>query len=148
VVNVLKWQIRYHEHSQRLGSGSQNWTTPKCKHGHSTWMTKQSQWKRRIPKRNHDSEWAATTFIQPNKAAKERALTNFRQLNQEHKRQPFPLPKYQQKKLEKVYSNGPEYGQKGSQRLGQQPIPGETTHGSRRDTRHLPVHIMDKNGRH
>jgi hypothetical protein len=98
----IKWQIRYHKHSQCLGSGSKNWTTPKRLHGHTTWTTKQSQQKRRILKRNHDSKWAATTFIQPNKAAKVRALTDFRQLNQAHKRQPFPLPKISEQELKKV----------------------------------------------
>jgi hypothetical protein len=53
---------------------------------------KQSQRKRRILKREHDSEWATTTFIQPKKAADERVLTDFQQLKA-HKSQPFPLPK-------------------------------------------------------
>jgi transposase InsO family protein len=46
-----------------------------------------------IMERNHDSEWAAATFIQPKKTGDIRVLTDFRQLNLVLKRQPFPLPK-------------------------------------------------------
>jgi hypothetical protein len=46
-----------------------------------------------ILKRDHDSEWAAATFIQPKKTGDVRVLTDFRRLNQSLKRRPFPLPK-------------------------------------------------------
>jgi Reverse transcriptase (RNA-dependent DNA polymerase) len=46
-----------------------------------------------ILKRDHDSEWAAATFIQPKKTGDVRVLTDFQRLNQSLKRRPFPLPK-------------------------------------------------------
>jgi Reverse transcriptase (RNA-dependent DNA polymerase) len=44
---------------------------------------------------NHDSEWAAPTFIQPKKTGDIRILTDFRRLNEQLKRKPHPLPKIQ-----------------------------------------------------
>jgi transposase InsO family protein len=46
-----------------------------------------------VLERNHDSEWAAASFIQPKKTGDVRVLTDFRQLNLVLKRQPFPMPK-------------------------------------------------------
>jgi hypothetical protein len=46
-----------------------------------------------ILKRDHDSKWAAATFIHPKKTGDVRVLTDFRRLNQLLKRRPFPLPK-------------------------------------------------------
>ena len=46
-----------------------------------------------VLKKSHDSEWAAPTFIQPKKTGDVRVLTDFRQLNKNLKRKPFPLPK-------------------------------------------------------
>ena len=46
-----------------------------------------------VMERNHDSEWAAASFIQPKKMGDVRVLTDFRKLNLVLKRQPFPLPK-------------------------------------------------------
>jgi hypothetical protein len=43
--------------------------------------------------RNSDSEWAAPTFIQAKKTGDVRILTDFRRLNAQIKRKPFPLPK-------------------------------------------------------
>lgn len=43
--------------------------------------------------KNHDSEWAAPTFVQPKKTGDVRILTDFRRLNAVIKRKPFPLPK-------------------------------------------------------
>ena len=43
--------------------------------------------------RNHDSEWAAPTFVQPKKTGDIRVLTDFRKLNDAIRRKPFPLPK-------------------------------------------------------
>ena len=43
--------------------------------------------------KNHDSEWAAPTFVQPKKTGHVRILTDFRRLNAVIKRKPFPLPK-------------------------------------------------------
>ena len=43
--------------------------------------------------KNHDSEWASPTFIQPKKTGGVRILTDFRKLNAQLKRKPFPLPK-------------------------------------------------------
>jgi hypothetical protein len=40
-----------------------------------------------------DSEWAAPTFIQAKKTGDMRILTDFRRLNAQIKRKPFPLPK-------------------------------------------------------
>ena len=45
-----------------------------------------------VLERNHDSEWAAATFIQPKKTGDVRVLTDFRKLNLVLKRKPFPLP--------------------------------------------------------
>ena len=46
-----------------------------------------------VLERNHDSEWAAASFVQPKKTGDVRVLTDFRKLNVVLKRQPFPLPK-------------------------------------------------------
>jgi hypothetical protein len=43
--------------------------------------------------RSSDSEWAAPTFIQAKKTGNVRILTDFRRLNAQIKRKPFPLPK-------------------------------------------------------
>ncbi len=43
--------------------------------------------------KDHDSEWAAPTFIQPKKTGDIRILTDFRRLNDQIKRKPHPLPK-------------------------------------------------------
>ena len=42
---------------------------------------------------NADSEWAAPTFVQPKKTGDVRILTDFRKLNDNLKRKPYPLPK-------------------------------------------------------
>ena len=46
-----------------------------------------------VLEKNHDSEWAAASFVQPKKTGDVRVLTDFRKLNVVLKRQPFPLPK-------------------------------------------------------
>ena len=46
-----------------------------------------------VLERNHDSEWAAATFIQPKKTGDVRVLTDLRRLNAALKRKPYPLPK-------------------------------------------------------
>ena len=46
-----------------------------------------------VLKRDHDSPWAAATFIKPKKTGDVRVLTDFRRLNMVLKRKPFPLPK-------------------------------------------------------
>jgi hypothetical protein len=43
--------------------------------------------------RSSDSEWAAPTFIQAKNTGDVRILTDFRRLNAQIKRKPFPLPK-------------------------------------------------------
>jgi hypothetical protein len=43
--------------------------------------------------RSSDSEWAAPTFIQAQKTGDVRILTDFRRLNAQIRRKPFPLPK-------------------------------------------------------
>jgi hypothetical protein len=43
--------------------------------------------------RSSDSEWAAPTFIQAKKIGDVRILTDFRRINAQIKRRPFPLPK-------------------------------------------------------
>jgi hypothetical protein len=43
--------------------------------------------------RSSDSEWAAPTFIQAKKTGDVCILTDFRRLNEQIKRKPFPLPK-------------------------------------------------------
>jgi hypothetical protein len=43
--------------------------------------------------KSSDSEWAAPTFIQAKKTGDVRILTDFRRLNAQIKRKPFPLPK-------------------------------------------------------
>jgi hypothetical protein len=43
--------------------------------------------------KSSDSEWAALTFIQAKKTGYVRILTDFRILNAQIKRKPFPLPK-------------------------------------------------------
>jgi hypothetical protein len=43
--------------------------------------------------RSSDSEWAAPTFIQSKNTGDVRILTDFRRLNAQIKRKPFPLPK-------------------------------------------------------
>jgi hypothetical protein len=42
--------------------------------------------------RSSDSEWAAPTFIQAKKTVDVRILTDFRRLNAQIKRKPFPFP--------------------------------------------------------
>jgi hypothetical protein len=44
-------------------------------------------------KSSSDSEWAAPTFIQAKKTGDARILTDFRRLNAQIKRKPFPFPK-------------------------------------------------------
>ena len=44
---------------------------------------------------NHESEWAAPTFIQPKPTGGIRILTDFRKLNEQLKRKTHPLPKIQ-----------------------------------------------------
>jgi hypothetical protein len=56
-----------------------------------------SPWKRLKPdiyvfNRSSYSEWAAPTFIQAKKTGHVRILTDFRRLNAQIKRKPFPLP--------------------------------------------------------
>ena len=46
-----------------------------------------------VLEKNHDSQWAAASFVQPKKTGDVRLLTDFRKLNVVLKRQPFPLPK-------------------------------------------------------
>jgi hypothetical protein len=43
--------------------------------------------------RSSDSEWAAPTFIQAKRTGDVRILTDFRRINAQIKRKPFPLPK-------------------------------------------------------
>jgi hypothetical protein len=43
--------------------------------------------------RSSYSEWAAPTFIQAKNTGDVRILTDFRRLNAQIKRKPFPLPK-------------------------------------------------------
>jgi hypothetical protein len=43
--------------------------------------------------RSSDSEWVAPTFIQAKKTGDVRLLTDFRRLNAQIRRKPFPLPK-------------------------------------------------------
>jgi hypothetical protein len=43
--------------------------------------------------RSSDSEWAAPTFIQAKATGDVRILTDFRRLNAQIRRKPFPLPK-------------------------------------------------------
>jgi hypothetical protein len=45
-----------------------------------------------ILERNSDSEWAAPTFIHPKKTGDVRVLTDFRRLNAQLRRKPYPLP--------------------------------------------------------
>ena len=49
--------------------------------------------KEKVFEKNHDSEWAAPTFVQRKKTGDPRILTDFRRLNAQLKRKPFPLPK-------------------------------------------------------
>jgi hypothetical protein len=44
-------------------------------------------------KRCSDSEWSAPTFIIPNKNGTVRFISDFRRLNEELKRKPYPIPK-------------------------------------------------------
>ena len=46
-----------------------------------------------VLKRDHNSPWAAATFIIPKKTGDVRVVTDFRKLNMVLKRKPFPLPK-------------------------------------------------------
>jgi len=46
-----------------------------------------------VVEKNHDSEWACGTFIQPKKTGDVRVLTDLRELNKFVIRKPFPLPK-------------------------------------------------------
>jgi hypothetical protein len=47
----------------------------------------------RVLKMDHESEWAARTFVQPKKTGDVQILTDFRKLNETICRKPFPLPK-------------------------------------------------------
>jgi hypothetical protein len=47
-------------------------------------------------KRCSDSEWAAPTFIIPKKNGTVRFILDFRRLNEELKRKPYPIPKIAQ----------------------------------------------------
>jgi hypothetical protein len=47
----------------------------------------------KVLKADHQSEWAAPTFVQPKKTGDVRILTDFRKLNKVLVRKPFPLPK-------------------------------------------------------
>jgi hypothetical protein len=47
-------------------------------------------------KRCSDSEWAAPTFIIPKKNGTVRFTLDFRRLNEELKRKPYPIPKIAQ----------------------------------------------------
>jgi hypothetical protein len=47
-------------------------------------------------KRCSDSEWAAPTFIIPKKNGTVRFISDFRRLNEELKRKPYPIPKIAQ----------------------------------------------------
>jgi len=49
--------------------------------------------KAEVFERNHDSEWAAPTFVHRKKDGGPRILADFRCLNAQLKRKPFPLPK-------------------------------------------------------
>jgi hypothetical protein len=55
-------------------------------------------------KRCSDSEWAAPTFIIPNKNVTVRFISDFRKLNEMLKRMPYPIPKIAQmlQELKKV----------------------------------------------
>jgi hypothetical protein len=46
-----------------------------------------------VLKLDHESEWAAPTFVQPKKTGDVWILTDFRKLNEAICRKPFPLPK-------------------------------------------------------
>jgi hypothetical protein len=46
-----------------------------------------------VLKLDHESEWAAPTFVQPKKTGDVRILTDFRTPNEAICRKPFPLPK-------------------------------------------------------
>ena len=48
-----------------------------------------------VLKKVNDSEWGAPTFIQPKKNGTVRVLSDFRELNKNIKRKPFPIPKIQ-----------------------------------------------------
>ena len=46
-----------------------------------------------VLKRDHNSQWAAATFVIPKKTGDVRVVTDFRKLNLVLKRKPFPLPR-------------------------------------------------------
>ena len=46
-----------------------------------------------VLEKNHDSAWAAPTFVVPKKTGDVRIVTNFCKLNKVIKRKPFRLPK-------------------------------------------------------
>ena len=48
-----------------------------------------------VLERDHDSEWAAPTFIIPKKNGSVRFISDFRRLNTMLKRKPYPIPKIQ-----------------------------------------------------
>jgi hypothetical protein len=49
-----------------------------------------------VLKRCSDSEWTAPTFIIPKKNGTVRFIPDFRTLNEELKRKPYPIPKIAQ----------------------------------------------------
>jgi hypothetical protein len=49
-----------------------------------------------VLKRCSDSEWAAPTFIKPKKNGTVRFISDFRRLNEELKREPYPILKIEQ----------------------------------------------------
>ena len=49
-----------------------------------------------VPEREHDSEWGAPSFNQPLKNGTVQFLSDFRNLNRQIKRKPYPIPKIQE----------------------------------------------------
>jgi hypothetical protein len=64
---------------------------------HSRWKWLQKKVKRLtdidVSKRSSDSEWGAPTFMQAKNTGDVRILIDFRRLNAQIERKPFPLPK-------------------------------------------------------
>jgi hypothetical protein len=154
----ITWQKRYHEHSQHLGSGSQNWTTP------NAYMA--------IPRGQQNKANRSSKENTTANGQQQRSFSPRRLLKYERSRLPtaqpsaqasaIPIAKNNSKRNSKksiCYSNRPENeiklhprGQSITTSVHNCPPLGQgklnaTTHGSRRDTRHLR-HPMDKNGRH